>query len=330
MPKLKVVLLYGGRSTEYEVSVLSAESVFAALDRGKFFVEKIRIGKDGKWERELKSDEKNLVVFPVLHGPMGEDGTVQGLLELLNLPYVGCGVLASALGMDKEKQKELFQRHRLPVVKFMAIHKSEWLADREEVLLRIEKSFKGRPLLFTKPANAGSSVGVTKIRGIREIRKGIQVAFKYDTKILVEEGLENIREVEVAVLGNGKPAVSGCGEIKPGKDFYDYDAKYNSSKTELLVPAKLKKTTAAKIQKLARKAFQIIDGTGLARADFFISADGSKIWLNELNTLPGFTKVSMYPRLWEASGLSYSALLSQLIELALIRWSEKQKINMLK
>jgi len=349
--KIKILLIFGGRSGEHEVSVKSARSVINNLDKNKFEVIPLAIGKDGNWLTGTKAQKvltagtkidkgegenklipyvadqkakKKLVIFPVLHGPYGEDGTIQGMFEMLNIPYVGSGVLGSALGMDKIVQKQLFAQKNLPIVDYYWFLRSSWRLDKEKFEKEIKEYFHNQYPLFVKPANLGSSVGISKVHKPNELTKAISLASRYDRKILVERGVENIREVEVSILGNDNPQASVCGEIVPANEFYDYDAKYINEKTRLIIPAKIDPSIQKKIQKIAVTAFKTLDCAGFARVDFFLEKKTNKIWLNEINTIPGFTNVSMYPKLWEASGISYQKLIEKLIHLAFERWQEKQ------
>lgn len=360
--KLRVGIIFGGRSGEHEVSLRSAESVINALDRNKYEVVPIAITKQGKWltpaaatnllpsqvlssaaqhvalfgdptERGLAhlGDESRQqerepldVIFPVLHGTYGEDGTIQGLLEMADVPYVGCGVLASATGMDKVVMKRLFREAGLPLIDFVSFLRTQWEADPLLVELRVTDQL-GFPC-FVKPANLGSSVGISKAIDAKSLSQAIAMAAKYDRKIIVERGVD-AREIEVSVLGNDAPLASLPGEIVPQTaEFYDYQAKYvNDNGARLVIPAELDEATIAQVQQLAVRAFQAIDGAGLARVDFFLERATNKLLVNEINTLPGFTSISMYPKLWEASGVSYSQLLDRLIELAFARHREKAR-----
>ncbi|MEE9235887.1 MAG: D-alanine--D-alanine ligase family protein, partial [Candidatus Acidoferrales bacterium] len=261
-------------------------------------------------------------VFPVLHGTFGEDGTVQGLLELAGLPYVGTGVLGSAVGMDKEVQKRLFRQAGLPIPRFACVRRHEWERCREDVLRRLRQRL--RPPVFVKPANLGSSVGITKVRAAKALPAALDHAAEFDRKILVEQAIA-AREIEVSVLGNEAPVASLPGEVIPGREFYDYAAKYLEDTTRFLVPARLQPRQVRRFQELAVAAFRTIEGTGMARVDFLLQRRTGKIFVNEINTIPGFTAISMYPKLWEASGLSYPELLDRLIELALERHREKAR-----
>lgn len=329
MPKLKVGVLYGGRSGEHEVSLMSAESVMAALDKEKYEVIPIKIEKDGRWKERLIQPDPTCnsgldVVFPVLHGPYGEDGTIQGLLELANLPYVGAGVASSAVSMDKSFMRILFLQAGLPLLPWEVVFKYEWENDPEAVSRRLGESL-GYPL-FVKPANLGSSVGVSKVKFPQELPAAMELALSYDRKAVVEKGLEGAREIECSVLGHNHLQASIPGEIVPGNEFYDYEAKYASEDSLLLIPAPLTEAQVATIQEYACRAFRAVDCSGLGRVDFLVDSQG-RIFLNEINTLPGFTQISMYPKLWEHSGLPYSALLDRLIELALAKHQERQALR---
>ncbi|HLV93688.1 MAG TPA: D-alanine--D-alanine ligase family protein, partial [Candidatus Acidoferrales bacterium] len=333
--RLRVGVLFGGRSGEHEVSLASAASVIRALDPEKYEAVPIGITKDGRWlvgtsvqkmlPEVLKSGQRVVlpaepgaaalvplgsatgqanvavdVVFPVLHGTFGEDGTVQGLLELAGLPYIGAGVLGSAAGMDKDLQKRLFEQAGLPIVPFLAIRRSGWEKDRAGVIRLIKRKLHFP--LFVKPATLGSSVGMTRVTSAREIGKALDFAAEFALKIVVERGIAG-REIEVSVLGNDDVRASIPGEIVPHREFYDYTAKYLEGGTQLLIPAPLTRKQVATFQDYAVRAFQAIDGTGMARCDFFLENRTGKIYVNELNTIPGFTSISMYPKMWEASGL---------------------------
>jgi len=358
--KLTVCVLFGGQSSEHEVSRVSAASVIKNLNKDKYDIVTIGITKKGEWllyqgpidriqtgewekgyvckaiiapdasvngiikfgESEA-ANAKIDVVFPVLHGLYGEDGTIQGLLELAGIPYVGAGVLASSVGMDKIYTKIIFKNAGIPQADWEVVFKEE-LDNMDMVIERLEKKFTYP--CFVKPSNAGSSVGITKAHNRAELIDGLKLAAVHDRKILVEEFI-NGREVECAVLGNYCDAeASILGEIIPSKEFYDYDAKYNDSNSELIIPARLPEETTEQIRKYAIEAFKKLDGTGLSRVDFFVHKETGKIYINEINTMPGFTNISMYPKLWEASGLSYSQLLDRLIQLALEKSGGKKRI----
>ncbi len=367
--KLRVGLIFGGRSGEHDVSLMSAGSVMSALNNGKYEVVLIGITRDGRWltgdvrsalESGRDSDarpaallpdpkssglleivvgeRKNSslvevteldVIIPVLHGPYGEDGTVQGLLELAGLPYVGAGVVGSAVGMDKAIFKAVMEAHGFPVVPWCLIRRSEWLSDKEETLARVESMLEYP--MFTKPANLGSSVGISKCDNREALESGLRIAAKYDRRLIVEQGIQ-ARELEVSVLGNDRPIASTIGEVRPRRDFYDYVAKYmiepgSKEESELIVPAEIDQEIAERVKDLALRAFVAIDCAGMARVDFLLDIESKQIFINELNTIPGFTKISMYPRLWEASGISYPELLDRLIDLALERFEEKQNME---
>jgi D-alanine-D-alanine ligase len=396
--KLRVGILFGGRSGEHEVSLLSAASILQAIDRDKFDVTPIGITKEGRWlasadargllegkspdalepsrpsheaspkpGKDLRAGDPQAtpgaklleegmptllvpeprsstalvqsqgrggrpqaldVVFPVLHGTFGEDGTIQGLFELAGIAYVGSGVLGSAAGMDKDAMKRLFAEARLPIVKHLTLLRAEWEKSPRPCVQRIEAAL--RYPLFVKPANLGSSVGISKAHNRSELGPALDLAKRYDRKLIVEEGVggkkTRARELEVAVLGNDAPQASVVGEIVPGKEFYDYEAKYLSEGSVPIIPAKLTRSESKKIRAMAIAAFRACDLAGLARVDFLMEPGGKRrIFLNEVNTLPGFTRISMYPKLWEATGLSYKDLITRLIELALERHAEKTR-----
>jgi D-alanine-D-alanine ligase len=345
--KQVIAVVFGGQSGEHEVSLMSSSNVIKAMDREKYDVVTIGITREGKWmiyngdvekiqNGKWEDEKENLledfsinhpilqsidVVFPVLHGPRGEDGTVQGLFELANIPYVGCGVLASAVGMDKIYTKTLYEKAGLPQGKYLLIMRKNWRRKQEETIKKIEENMTYP--IFIKPANMGSSVGITKAHDREGLITGMNEAAIYDRKILLEENID-CREIECAVLGNDDPEASVLGEIIPSNEFYDYKAKYlDDDKSRLIIPAPLDEQTTETIRSLAIKAFKTIDGSGLARLDFFVEKNTGKIYINEINTLPGFTNISMYPKLWEYSGLSYSKLIDRLIELAIERFDDK-------
>jgi D-alanine-D-alanine ligase len=386
--KLRVGILFGGRSGEHEVSLLSAASVLKAIDRKRFDVVPIGITKEGHWlasadaqgllegdssaiARRLRAGDPEAtpgarllqqgmpmllapepagpeskrtalskadssvsgqsldVVFPVLHGTFGEDGTIQGLFELAGIPYVGSGVLGSSAGMDKDVMKRLFAQVRLPIVKHVALLRSEWEKSPKKAVQRIEAVLKYP--VFVKPANLGSSVGVIKAHDRKELGPALDEAAKYDRKLIGEQGVggprgAKARELEVAVLGNDDPKASVVGEIIPGKEFYDYEAKYLSEGSVPVIPARLTKAESKQIREMAVAAFRACDLAGLARVDFLMEPGGRRrIYINEVNTLPGFTQISMYPKLWEATGVPYTELITRLIELALERDGEKKR-----
>ena len=386
MKKLRVGILFGGRSGEHEVSLLSAASVFNAIDKEKFEVVPIGITKDGRWvtaadaerllkgtppeheERHLRAGDPDVtpgaavlargegvvvppepksslapfqtdlrrasdrainvdIIFPVLHGTFGEDGTIQGLLELADIAYVGAGVLGSAAGMDKDIMKSLFRAAGLPIVKHITILRSAWETAHKKVEKLVEKAVKYP--VFVKPANLGSSVGISKAHNGKELGPAIREAAKFDRKIVIEQGVggtkHKAREIECSVLGNDDPQASVAGEIVPVKEFYDYDAKYLEEGSQLIIPAKLTKAEMKKVQQLAIAAFKAVDCSGLARVDFLMDPKTRKVYLNEINTMPGFTAISMYPKLWGATGLSYSDLITKLIQLGLARHDERKR-----
>src|SRR3974390_2596945 len=390
MNKLRVGVLFGGRSGEHEVSLLSAASVLNAIDREKYEVVPIGITKDGRWltaehaenlltgklvlePRNLRAgDPQNTepaavlargeaavvppepvhrhsglmpfqtdaspmrrasdrainvdVIFPVLHGTFGEDGTIQGLLDLADIPYVGAGVLGSAAGMDKDIMKSLFIAAGLPIVKHVTILRRDWEKDPKRVERQVARL---KYPVFVKPANLGSSVGISKARKKKELGPAIEEAAKFDRKIVIEQGVggtkEKAREIECSVLGNDDPQASVPGEIIPIKEFYDYDAKYLDEGSQLIIPAKLTKAEIKKVQELAIKAFKAVDCSGLARVDFLMDPKTGQIFLNEINTMPGFTAISMYPKLWAASGLAYTDLIARLIQFGIERHEDKKK-----
>ncbi|HKU28109.1 MAG TPA: D-alanine--D-alanine ligase [Candidatus Sulfotelmatobacter sp.] len=391
MKKLRVGILFGGRSGEHEVSLLSASSVLNSIDKDKYDVVPIGITKEGRWltaehaqnllTGKLKIEPRNLragdpeitepaavlhqgeavivppepvnrergivpfqtdavpmrraadrainvdVIFPVLHGTFGEDGTIQGLLELADIPYVGAGVLGSAAGMDKDVMKSLFIAAGIPIVKHVTILRGAWEKDRKKVEKLV--STKLRYPVFVKPANLGSSVGISKAHDRKELGPAIEEAAKFDRKIVIEEGVggknNKAREIECSVLGNDEPVASIPGEIVPIKEFYDYDAKYLDEGSRLIIPAKLSKTQIKKVQEMAVQAFKAVDCSGLSRVDFLMDPKTGKLYLNEINTMPGFTSISMYPKLWAASGLEYSELIDRLIQLGIERHADKKK-----
>jgi len=364
--KVRVGVLFGGQSGEHEISLLSAQSVMRAMDQDKYDIVPIGITSEGRWLtggdplRALTGGQVTMhklleapvvhhsalevsralvpgarpsrvppvdVIFPVLHGPMGEDGTVQGLLELADIPYVGAGVTASAVGMDKAVMKDVFRVHGLPVVPYLAILRSAWEHDPAAAMAQIEAQL-GFPC-FVKPANLGSSVGITKVHGLVELDAALVEAASFDRKLVVEAAVPQAREIECGVLGNDDPIASVPGEIKPRREFYDYEAKYFDENTELIIPAPISDELAARVRDLAVRAFRAVDCAGMARVDFLLSAETGELYVSELNTIPGFTVVSMYPKLWEASGISYPELIDRLIELALERHGDKKRSRIL-
>jgi len=382
MKRLRVGVVYGGRSGEHEVSLASAAAVHANLDRQRYEPIAIRIEKDGRWvladrppsaasaadvieqtrsdvhrvrggrevllpprpgddtlvlvdRRTPRRDEAEAaaaltglgldVIFPVLHGPYGEDGTIQGLLELANVAYVGCGVLASAVGMDKAVTKVLFRARGLRVPESAVVRRSEWRAGQAGVVQRVERELEYP--LFVKPANLGSSVGITKVHGPAELGPAIDTAAEFDRKIIVEEAVPDAREIECAVLGNETADASVPGEIVPSREFYDYEAKYVDNRSRLEIPAAIDADLTAEVQRQSLVAFEAIDGSGLARVDFLLSRSTGELFINEINTLPGFTTISMYAKLWAASGVDYATLVDRLITLAFERHAAKQELK---
>ncbi|MBI4496938.1 MAG: D-alanine--D-alanine ligase [Chloroflexi bacterium] len=357
MTKPRLGVLFGGRSGEHEISIISARSVIRAADRTKYSIVPLGITKEGRWlcpapsldllvacggddlrglplpdgpqftwEASLLPPAAALaaldVVFPVLHGPYGEDGTVQGLLELADVPYVGAGVAASAVGMDKALQKAILCRAGLPVVRYRTVLRSVWERHPQEVMDAIEAEFPYP--CFVKPVNLGSSVGISKVRDREALALALFEAAQLDRKVLVEEGIP-AREIECAVLGNEEPQASVVGEIIPHREFYDYEAKYHDDRTELVVPADLPRHVAEEVRELALQTYRALDCAGMGRVDFFLDRNTGRVYVNELNTIPGFTSVSMYPRLWEASGLPYPDLIDRLVALALERHQDKRR-----
>jgi D-alanine-D-alanine ligase len=348
MNKIRVGVIFGGRSGEHEISLRSAESVLRSLDPDKYEVVPIGITHEGKWLSSrnaaallppketiqttlVKGDPAAMtaepagrgnvdVIFPVLHGTYGEDGTIQGLLDLANLPYVGAGVLGSAVGMDKDVMKRLLREAELPVGDFWTILKKD-----VESFAKHHSASLPYPV-FVKPANLGSSVGISKVHDAHELRPALDVAADYDRKIVIEKGID-AREIEIAVLGNDDPIASVAGEIIPSREFYDYEAKYASEDSRLLIPAPLSREQSAEAQQLAIGTFKALEGSGLGRVDLFLERGTGKFFVNEINTMPGFTSISMYPKLWEASGIPYPELIDRLITLALERHAEKSKLR---
>ena len=326
---IKLGIIYGGISTEHDVSKMSAKSIISNLDREKYEIHEIYINEYGKWF-ENNEEIYNLiwtlkefdVVFPVLHGLGGEDGTIQGMLEMLKVPYVGCGVLASSVGMDKVYTKIIFEKAKIPQASYVYVKRT----DEEYVIINEEfeqEEFSIEKItnkltfpMFVKPSNSGSSIGVKKVTTDQELKKAIEYAAQYDTKILIEQGIDG-KEVECAVLDGKEIITSTVGEIKSAEEFYSFDAKYNIPESKTIIPADITEENIEEIKKLALKAFNAIDGKGLSRVDFFIENETNKIYINEINTMPGFTQISMYPKLFEAVGISYPELIDRLIENAL-------------
>lgn len=330
---IRLGIIYGGISTEHDISVMSAKSIIENLDKGKYEIHEIYINEYGKWFQNSNGEKEEInnlvwylkdldVVFPVLHGLGGEDGTIQGMFEMLKLPYVGCGVFASSIGMDKVYTKAIFEKAGIEQVPYMYIKKNEngyvIINEKfEEEDFKIEKiSNKIKFPMFVKPSNSGSSIGVKKAMNNSELKMAIEHAAEYDNKILVEQGI-NAREIECAILEDKELTASTVGEIISAEGFYSFDAKYNIPESKTIIPAEIEEKQIEEIRKIAIKAFKAIDGKGLARVDFFIEKETNKIYINEINTMPGFTKISMYPKLFEAVGITYSELLDKLIENAL-------------
>ena len=326
---IKLGIVYGGVSTEHDISVMSAKSVIENLDKEKYEIHEIYINKYGKWYEVIDNEKEEIynliwalkkldVVFPILHGLGGEDGTIQGMLEMLQVPYVGCKVLASSVGMDKVYTKIIFEKAGIPEAPYVYIKKKEngyiiVNENFEEEEFKVESITKKLNYpMFVKPSNSGSSVGVKKATNNEELKMAIENAGQYDNKILIEQGI-NAREVECAILDGIEVRASTVGEIISAEEFYSFDAKYNIPESKTIIPADISKEQIEQIQKLAIRAFKAIDGSGLARVDFFIEKDTNKIYINEINTIPGFTKISMYPKLFEAVGIKYSELLDKLI-----------------
>jgi D-alanine-D-alanine ligase len=351
--KLRVGVIFGGRSGEHEVSIASAASIFKHLDRERYEAVPIRIEKDGRWAlpskvptalsagevlkqtatEALQTVEPTAavsrsgidVVFPVLHGTYGEDGTVQGLLELADVPYVGCGVLASAVGMDKAVMKKLFVDRGLPVGPYLEVRRRDWDRDRVAIRRRVNTEL-GYPV-FVKPANLGSSVGISKVKSEAQLDTALELALQFDRKAVVESGVPNAREIECAVLGNDEPEASLPGEVIPSREFYDYESKYLDDSSRTVVPAAIGESETAEVRRMAIEAFRAVEGSGMARVDFFLARDTGQLFVNEVNTIPGFTTISMYPKMWEASGLPYPELLDRLIQLAIERHAQKQQLR---
>lgn len=360
--KLHVAVLFGGRSGEHEVSIMSARSVLSVLDPARYEVTQIGITRDGAWltgvnvlERFEKNEldgllpvivspdpsEKGIyilegfsglkkwtdidVFFPVLHGTFGEDGTLQGLFELADAAYVGAGVAGSAVGMDKGVFKDVMVANQIPVVDTLVVSRAEIEKGMSSVVAKAE-ALSEYPL-FTKPANLGSSVGVTKCNNRSDLQEGLMEAASFDRRVLVQKGIKNAREIEVSVLGNEEPVASVPGEILPSREFYSYESKYIDGTSGLVIPARLSVETSELVREYAVRAYKAIDCAGMARVDFFVEKDTDRIYLNEVNTIPGFTKISMYPKLWEASGLPYNKLVDRLIELAMERKAERDRTS---
>jgi D-alanine-D-alanine ligase len=357
--RTRLGIIFGGRSGEHEVSLTSASSVISALDPGEFEITAIGITKSGRlasaseihnmlpsellprvrlspmlatgnsgmWVTSSsieRGDSQNapMIVFPLLHGPYGEDGTIQGLLEIAGIPYIGCGVLASAVGMDKDVMKRLFMQEGLPATPYRTVHSRDLGKDLEGLKQSVGKEF-GYPM-FSKPANLGSSVGVCKIHADKEFENALRCSAQFDRKVLIEKGI-NGRELECAILGNDAPQASVVGEVFPAHEFYDYDAKYVNADSRLEIPARIDQKKSEEIRELALRSFKAIDGSGLARVDFFLEHNTGKVWINEINTMPGFTPISMYTKLWAASGIPFEDLVRCLVRLGEERFQERNE-----
>ena len=326
MARLRVAVIYGGRSGEHEVSLNSAESIIAAMDPACYDVQRILITKDGRWQPRAISPEPGSnpgidVVFPALHGTFGEDGTVQGLLELAGLPYVGAGVLASSVSMDKDVMKRLCKERGLPVVEHLVVARGDFQSagfNPEDICKQL------RYPLFAKPANLGSSVGVSKAHNCEELKAALDLAGQYDRKIIIERGIEG-REFECSVLGNDRPIAAVPCEVLPSREFYDYEDKYLLNKARTVLPAELTPEQTAEVQRLAVECYRAVGCEGMGRVDFLMETQTGQFYVNEINTVPGFTAISMFPKMWEASGISYPKLIDRLIELALERHHQRQE-----
>ena len=373
--KIRVGIIFGGKSMEHEISLMSATSIINAIDKGKFQVVLIGITKEGEWlkyngpveliesskweeiareehaknsfsKMELITNKQSLkvvdgkvsvlgyagtslrddvdVVFPVLHGPFGEDGTIQGLFEMINIPYAGCGVLASAVSMDKAISKEIFQKAGLPICKYLLVLKEEMEDNTDAVIAKIEGELEYP--LFVKPSNMGSSVGISKAANTKELLEALSQAARHDRRIVVEESVF-ARELEVGIVGNYRAKASIVGEIIPSKEFYDYEAKYfDGGKSKMSIPADISEELSKEIREMVVRAYEAIDGTGFARIDFFLDKKNGKVFLNEINTIPGFTKFSMFPQLWENTGVSYKDTIEKIIQLAFERFNSRKRI----
>lgn len=355
--KTRVAVVFGGRSGEHEVSIVSAKNIMEAMDREKYDVIPIGITKDGKWlsgenainafqtgnysgltevSLNTKSGANELlhlsgntyeimnvdIFFPALHGPFGEDGTIQGLFEMANVPYTGCGVLASSVGMDKLMTKAVWDQAGLPIIPYVGVNKRAWDMTSEDVIQKIEDELDYP--VFVKPANMGSSVGISKAKNREDLRKAMDLACQFDHRILVEKGLD-VRELECAVLGNDDPQIASVGEVLVGGEFYDYNDKYIDGKSSTQVPADIPSSLAQEVQEIALRAYKVLDCSGLARVDIFFDKKTKGLHLNEINTLPGFTSISMYPKMWEKSGIPYAKLIDKIIELGFEKHAQKNE-----
>jgi len=349
--KLRVGVIFGGQSGEHEVSLVSASSVITHLDKSKYEIVEIGITKEGQWIsgphtlKRFKQQQYNIatgqngsvlselasgkcnfdIIFPVLHGTYGEDGHIQGLLNILHLPFVGCDTLGSALSFDKVVTKQICETNQIQVVPYDWFYAIDWYKKESQVCKNLEKQFGYS--MFIKPANLGSSVGISKAHNRKELLKAINLAFQYDSKVLVEQAVENAWEIECAVMGNFTPEISPTGRIVPSNEFYDYEAKYVDGKSETRIPSGLSVKLEYEVQQIARKAFKALNLRGLARLDFFVQTGSDSIYLNEANSLPGFTSISMYPKLWQAAGMTYNELLDKLIGLGLEIHASKLELS---
>lgn len=358
--RLKVAVIFGGRSGEHQISLLSAASVISSMDKKKYDILPIGITPDGEWivardsmallksgkkvrsnatallsldpkkmgiftlKGNVKKKLKIDVAFPVLHGTYGEDGTIQGLLEMVDIPYVGAGVMASAIGMDKGIMKSLFKEKGLPTPDFTVVKKTDWKKNEREIIKGVEKEI-GYPC-FVKPVNLGSSVGISKAKNRKQLKEALRLGFVYDRKVIVERGV-NCREIECSVLGNEEPVASCVAEIIPKNEFYDYEAKYTDGLAEIIIPAPVPKRISERARSLSIEAYRTVDCAGMARVDFFLEKETNRLYINEVNTIPGFTHLSCYPKLFEASGIPYKKLIDKLIELAIKRHREKRGLR---
>ncbi|MCD6109715.1 D-alanine--D-alanine ligase [bacterium] len=356
--KIRVAIVFGGRSGEHEVSIVSAKNIIESIDKKKYDIIPIGITKDGRWfsgdniiklfqagdysglsavSLNSKSGSNELlhlsenesykklhidIFFPALHGPYGEDGTIQGLFEMANVPYTGCGVLTSSVGMDKLMTKAVWDQAGLPIIPYIGINKQAWDMDRDEIIQKIENELEYP--IFVKPANMGSSVGITKAKTQDDLKKAIDLACQFDHRILIEKGLE-VRELECAVLGNENPRIAHVGEVLVGGEFYDYNDKYIDGKSSTQVPADIPQSLEKEVQEMALKAYKVLDASGLARVDIFYDKNTKQLLLNEINTMPGFTAISMYPKMWQKSGISYPKLIDEIIKLGFEKHNQKNE-----
>lgn len=355
--KLKIAVIFGGMSVEHEISTISAMSIISKMDKRKFDLIPILINKKGKWEKaalrgkELIYNKKSHIIpvtdpvkpylmeisgkttrkikvdvfFPVIHGTYGEDGCIQGVFELMNLPYVGANVHGSAIGMDKISMKSILREYGLPVLPFVGFTRSDWENNNKNLKRNIKNEIGEK--CFVKSANLGSSVGISRIDSIDKLGSAVEYSLRYSDRVVVEKAIVNPREIEVSVLGNHNPEASVPGEIMPKRSFYDYEAKYVEDSTELSAPAKLNRKVIKELQNLAVRAYSVLDCSGMGRIDFLMERKTDRVYISEINTIPGFTQISMYPKLWELSGISYSSLITKLIELAIEKHKEKNSLQ---